>query len=181
MSFLLRRFAYYSCIATILLRFGLLGQLGANGQLYNLYGQKKLATHTITVDQSGKGNFTKIQSAIDAVPSNNKDWVCIKISAGTYRFIYFHSSSSFFFFFVVMKVNQFVSNLRIELNWCREKVKIPFDKPYILLKGENKRRTQIVWDDIGPVDQSATFISAAPSITVKSITFAVRFLSVFFN
>lgn len=71
--------------------------------------------------------------------------------------------------------------MRIELNWCREKVKIPFDKPYILLKGENKRRTQIVWDDIGPVDQSATFISAAPSITVKSITFAVRFLSVCFN
>ncbi|XP_061993507.1 probable pectinesterase 29 [Rosa rugosa] len=137
MSFLLPWLAYYSFVA-ILLGIGLLGQLGVDGQVYKLYGQKKLATYTITVDQSGQGNFTKIQSAIDAVPSNNKHWVCIKISAGTYR----------------------------------EKVKIPFDKPYILLKGENKRQTQIVWDDIGPVDKSATFTSEAPSITVKSITFA---------
>ncbi|KAL6194007.1 hypothetical protein ACLB2K_035091 [Fragaria x ananassa] len=66
------------------LGFGL-GQLGTHGQIYRLYGQKKLATYTITVDQSGKGNFTKVQSAIDAVPSNNKHWVCIKISSGTYR------------------------------------------------------------------------------------------------
>lgn len=87
-------FGYYSFVV-ILLGFGL-GQLGTHGQIYRLYGQKKLATYTITVDQSGKGNFTKVQSAIDAVPSNNKHWVCIKISSGTYRFIYLYFWFPFF-------------------------------------------------------------------------------------
>ena len=39
----------------------------------------------ITVDQSGKGNFTKIQQAIDAVPINNKEEVFISVKAGIYR------------------------------------------------------------------------------------------------
>ena len=41
--------------------------------------------HTITVDQSGHGNFRTIQSAIDSVPSNNDRWVCIHVKAGVYR------------------------------------------------------------------------------------------------
>jgi len=39
----------------------------------------------ITVDQSGNGDFSKIQSAIDSVPSNNKQWIYIKVNEGTYR------------------------------------------------------------------------------------------------
>lgn len=39
----------------------------------------------ITVDQSGKGNFTKIQQAIDAVPENNREEVFIVVKAGIYR------------------------------------------------------------------------------------------------
>ncbi|CAK9312667.1 unnamed protein product [Citrullus colocynthis] len=39
----------------------------------------------ITVDQSGKGNFTKIQEAIDAVPENNTEEVFIAVKAGIYR------------------------------------------------------------------------------------------------
>ncbi|BBG92345.1 Pectin lyase-like superfamily protein [Prunus dulcis] len=127
---------YYSCVALILLGLGLLGQ--ANAQMYRVdSNNKKLAYYTITVDQSGHGNFTSIQSAIDAVPINNRNWVSIKIKAGTYK----------------------------------EKVIIPVDKPYIILKGENRHKTLIVWDDHDSVAQSPTFASYADSIIVKSISF----------
>ncbi|XP_050220267.1 probable pectinesterase 29 [Mercurialis annua] len=53
----------------------------------------------------------------------------------------------------------------------REKVKIPYDKPYIILKGEAKRRTQIIWDDHDSTAQSPTFTSLADNIIVKSIRF----------
>ncbi|CAI9769872.1 unnamed protein product [Fraxinus pennsylvanica] len=39
----------------------------------------------IRVDQSGKGDFTKIQDAIDSVPSNNSALVFIWVKPGTYR------------------------------------------------------------------------------------------------
>ncbi|KAJ0010226.1 hypothetical protein Pint_34689 [Pistacia integerrima] len=39
----------------------------------------------LRVDQSGKGDFKKIQDAIDAVPSNNKEFVFIWVKPGTYR------------------------------------------------------------------------------------------------
>ncbi|KAF8022811.1 hypothetical protein BT93_F0353 [Corymbia citriodora subsp. variegata] len=39
----------------------------------------------IQVDPSGKGDFTKIQDAIDAVSSNNSELVFIRIEPGTYR------------------------------------------------------------------------------------------------
>ncbi|KDO43670.1 hypothetical protein CISIN_1g039481mg, partial [Citrus sinensis] len=36
-------------------------------------------------DQSGKGDFKKIQDAIDSVPSNNSETVFIRVKPGTYR------------------------------------------------------------------------------------------------
>ncbi|XP_072956483.1 putative pectinesterase 11 [Typha angustifolia] len=39
----------------------------------------------LRVDQSGKGDFTKIQDAIDSVPSNNSVFYYILIKPGTYR------------------------------------------------------------------------------------------------
>ncbi|KAH7651101.1 Pectinesterase protein, partial [Dioscorea alata] len=39
----------------------------------------------ITVDQSGKGDFQRIQDAIDAVPSHNSEQVFILIKPGIYR------------------------------------------------------------------------------------------------
>ncbi|XP_043713276.1 putative pectinesterase 11 [Telopea speciosissima] len=39
----------------------------------------------VKVDQSGNGDFKKIQDAIDAIPSNNVDNVFIWIKPGTYR------------------------------------------------------------------------------------------------
>ncbi|KAE9619684.1 putative pectinesterase [Lupinus albus] len=42
-------------------------------------------TKTIIVDQSGKGDFTLIQDAIDSIKENNDQWVKVYIKAGTYR------------------------------------------------------------------------------------------------
>lgn len=112
-----------------------LGQ--ANGQWYRKVGYKKFAYYTITVDPSGQGNFSTIQSAINSVPSNNKYWVCIRIKAGIYR----------------------------------EKIKIPYDKPYIILKGEGRRKTQVVWDDHDTLAQSPTFTSLADNIVAKCMSF----------
>ncbi|GLT68614.1 hypothetical protein SLA2020_408250 [Shorea laevis] len=92
---------------------------------------------TFYVDQTGNGNFSTIQSAIDYVPENNKNWIFIRITAGTYR----------------------------------EKVRIPYNKPYIILKGAAKRRTVVAWDDYQSLAQSPTFMSLADSIVVKSMTF----------
>ncbi|KAL8143669.1 hypothetical protein V2J09_016701 [Rumex salicifolius] len=39
----------------------------------------------IRVDQSGHGDYTKIQDAIDAVPDNNSEFVFIWVKPGTYR------------------------------------------------------------------------------------------------
>jgi len=56
----------------------------------------------------------------------------------------------------------------------REKVKIPYDKPYIILKGEGKRRTFVEWDDHDNTSQSPTFVAMADNIVVKSMSFRVR-------
>jgi len=53
-------------------------------------------------------------------------------------------------------------------------VKIPEDKPYIILKGQAKRTTEIVWDDHDNIVQSPTFTSLADNIIAKSISFRVR-------
>ncbi|XP_058203853.1 probable pectinesterase 29 [Rhododendron vialii] len=92
---------------------------------------------TIYVDQSGQGNFTTIQSAIDSIPSNNGNWICVYIKAGEYR----------------------------------EQVSIPIDKPYIYLKGEGKRKTNVVWEGHDSITTSPTFISQADNIVAKSISF----------
>lgn len=41
--------------------------------------------YTVTVDKSGHGNFTTIQSAIDSIPVNNNKWTRIQISPGKYE------------------------------------------------------------------------------------------------
>ncbi|KAM7274786.1 hypothetical protein ACFE04_016652 [Oxalis oulophora] len=39
---------------------------------------------TISVDQSGKGNYVKIQDAIDSVSIGNNQWITINISSGNF-------------------------------------------------------------------------------------------------
>ncbi|KAK7276885.1 hypothetical protein RIF29_18031 [Crotalaria pallida] len=40
---------------------------------------------TIVVDQSGKGEFTSVQAAIDSIMQDNNQWIKIHVTAGTYR------------------------------------------------------------------------------------------------
>lgn len=61
----------------------------------------RAASCQIVVDHSGHGNFSSIQSAIDNIPSNNKNWVCIFIKAGIYRYIYIYISKLFFLYFLL--------------------------------------------------------------------------------
>lgn len=56
----------------------------------------------------------------------------------------------------------------------REKIIIPYDKPNIILKGEGRKKTHVVWDDHDTVAQSPTFTSMADNIVVKSMSFTVR-------
>ncbi|XP_021283298.1 putative pectinesterase 52 [Herrania umbratica] len=39
---------------------------------------------TIVVDKSGNGNFNSIQSAINSIPSNNDQWIKVRINPGVY-------------------------------------------------------------------------------------------------
>eukprot|EP00256_Glycine_max_P058634 XP_014626823.1 probable pectinesterase 55 [Glycine max] len=95
---------------------------------------------TIIVDLSGNGDFSTIQSAIDSISSDNKNWVYIYVKAGTYR----------------------------------EKVKISFDKPFIVLEGEGQKNTFVEWDDHDSSAESPTFTTMADNVVVKSISFRVR-------
>nr|XP_023926287.1 probable pectinesterase 29 [Quercus suber] len=47
--------------------------------------QNESPTKTILVDQSGKGQFTTVQKAIDSIPSSNKQWTIILLNAGVYK------------------------------------------------------------------------------------------------
>ncbi|KAE8717557.1 hypothetical protein F3Y22_tig00110044pilonHSYRG00178 [Hibiscus syriacus] len=51
----------------------------------------------------------------------------------------------------------------------REKVKIPRDKPFILLKGSGQKKTMVVWNE--PYLHDATFSSFAYNIVVTSMSF----------
>ncbi|XP_010672810.2 putative pectinesterase 11 [Beta vulgaris subsp. vulgaris] len=50
-----------------------------------LLSEKLTWKRLIIVDQSGKGNYMKIQDAIDAVPSNNVDSTLILVKPGIYK------------------------------------------------------------------------------------------------
>ncbi|RYQ86709.1 hypothetical protein Ahy_B10g106347 [Arachis hypogaea] len=107
--------------------FVLLNSGAVNSQNYRTVRDKILPFNKVVVDSLGHGNFSTIQSAIDSVPSNNKYWILINVTAGIYR----------------------------------EKVTIPIDKPYIILKGSGKMRTWVEWDDHNTTAQSPTFQSDA--------------------
>lgn len=201
---------YYFCALLVGFELGL-----ANGQYYRQVGSKKLPYQTFTVDQSGHANFSTVQSAVNAVPSNNKYWICIRVKAGTYRYNFcftflllfmfeapfgvhdfktcdflkkkrlrfenaaacFTSSNRNFFknVSIYLYINKNIVSCTIFLACaCREKVIIPYDKQYIILKGEGRRKTWIEWDDHDNVAQSPTFISQADNFVAKSISFRVR-------
>ena len=48
---------------------------------------KDVVSRTITVDLSGRGDFSSVQQAIDSVPHNNNLWTLIHIKAGIYKHV----------------------------------------------------------------------------------------------
>ncbi|XP_047938694.1 probable pectinesterase 29 [Salvia hispanica] len=53
----------------------------------------------------------------------------------------------------------------------REQVVIPYDKPFIYLKGAGRKKTFIVWNGHGPINETATFVAQADNILARGITF----------
>lgn len=49
------------------------------------YDVKDEVAQTIIVDLSGRGDYTKLQEAIDSVPEYNTLWILIHIKAGVYK------------------------------------------------------------------------------------------------
>ncbi|KAK7308633.1 hypothetical protein VNO77_42252 [Canavalia gladiata] len=67
--------------------------------------------------------------------------------------------------------NRYWVAIKVKAGTYREKVKIPYDKPYIILKGEGKRKTFVEWNDHNTTLQSPTFAAMADNLVVKSISF----------
>ncbi|MED6194079.1 hypothetical protein PIB30_025328, partial [Stylosanthes scabra] len=67
--------------------------------------------------------------------------------------------------------NKYWVSIKVKAGIYREKVKIPNDKPYIILKGDGKRKTWVEWSDHNATAQSPTLQTMADNIIVKSISF----------
>ncbi|RWR76429.1 putative pectinesterase 29 [Cinnamomum micranthum f. kanehirae] len=61
------------------------GFWGVEGSRWTYVAQSAPIGRTIIVDQSGNGDYTKIQPAINSVPSGNTEWIRIIVRPGTYR------------------------------------------------------------------------------------------------
>lgn len=138
-----------------------------------LQHRKPIIYWTIFVNPSGKGDFRTIQAAIDSVPSDNKRWTCIHIKKGVYRWRNWTCFNDIDFCAVKISLSCIFTFL-VYLHSCREQVRIPYNKPFIYLKGEGKRKTYVVWDAHDSTATSATFTSHADNTIAKCITFVVR-------
>ncbi|KAL2347811.1 hypothetical protein Fmac_001811 [Flemingia macrophylla] len=67
--------------------------------------------------------------------------------------------------------NKYWVSVQVKAGTYREKLTIPYDKPYIVLKGEGKTRTFVEWQDHSSIVQSPTFSTMADNVVVKSISF----------
>ena len=49
---------------------------------------EKIATNrSIIVDIEGKGDYTSVQKAIDAVPVGNSNWIIVHVRKGIYKYV----------------------------------------------------------------------------------------------
>ncbi|KAL1536189.1 pectinesterase [Salvia divinorum] len=71
----------------------------------------------------------------------------------------------------VPSMNRKWTTIDIKKGVFREQVVIPYDKPFIFLKGAGRKKTFIVWNGHGPINQTATFTSLADNILARGITF----------
>nr|KYP50009.1 putative pectinesterase 29 [Cajanus cajan] len=67
--------------------------------------------------------------------------------------------------------NQYWVSIHVKAGTYKEKLLIPYDKPFVVLKGEGQKRTFVEWQDHESIAQSPTFASMANNVVVKSITF----------
>ncbi|PKI75109.1 hypothetical protein CRG98_004444 [Punica granatum] len=51
----------------------------------NFHPKSTPVVQSVTVDQSGSGNFTTVQAAINWVPAKNNQWVQIHVKPGSYK------------------------------------------------------------------------------------------------
>ncbi|KAH7428038.1 hypothetical protein KP509_10G072300 [Ceratopteris richardii] len=58
--------------------------LNKGRKLLPSYNQEAIISRYITVDKHGKGQYTRIQDAVDSIPEKNTKWVYIQINAGYY-------------------------------------------------------------------------------------------------
>ncbi|KAJ4823334.1 hypothetical protein Tsubulata_001506 [Turnera subulata] len=65
--------------------------------------------------------------------------------------------------------NWVIIDIKAGIYW--EKVYIPAEKPYIILRGEGRKKTKIAWGDHSTTSQSPTFESSANNTIAKGITF----------
>nr|GMD79074.1 probable pectinesterase 29 [Ipomoea batatas] len=78
MSILSNKLSFLSLSAHLCMAFASLQSVSVQDELSRQHYP------TITVDQSGHGNYQTIQAAIDSVPLNNQNWIIIKVKGGTY-------------------------------------------------------------------------------------------------
>ncbi|KAL5070949.1 hypothetical protein RYX36_021836 [Vicia faba] len=67
--------------------------------------------------------------------------------------------------------NRYWTSINIKAGYYREKLTIPYDKPYIIIRGEGMSNTLVEWDDHATTVQSPTFFIMADNVVVKYITF----------
>ncbi|KAF8409980.1 hypothetical protein HHK36_002500 [Tetracentron sinense] len=124
----------------------------------------------IRVDQSGNGDYKKIQDAIDAVPSNNSELVFIWIKSGTYRPLSLSFSGGKLthgrLYIILIQILGFLSK-RIH----REKVVVPANKHFITLNGTLATTTIITWSERRDIFDS-------PTLSVLASDFEGRFLTI---
>lgn len=119
----------------------------------------------LKVDQSGDGDFVKIQDAIDAVPSNNKQVYFILVKPGTFRWFNKLNYDGIF-----LKKENLFQNCSVP---CREKIVVPADKPFITLSGTKPIDTIITWNEGGEIFRSAALTVLASNFVGRYLTFQV--------
>ncbi|KEH40669.1 probable pectinesterase 29 [Medicago truncatula] len=67
--------------------------------------------------------------------------------------------------------NRYWTSINIKEGIYREKLKIPYDKPYIIIQGAGMSKTIVEWNDHATTLQSPTFFTMADNIVVRFISF----------
>ncbi|KAJ9561305.1 hypothetical protein OSB04_006465 [Centaurea solstitialis] len=82
------KMAFFLIFLVLFLDFGRLEGGGGGGggrPSPEKWGATAAKYDMVVVDKSGGGNYTTIQAAIDAIPSNNMQWICVYVKIGIYN------------------------------------------------------------------------------------------------